>query len=529
MEPASSFWAAHGPVIGLALYLLVFALAAASARYFSTFLLGTLRGGSLDTLHWTERNRRRFQEMHVGLVLGWAIPVTGAYIVWESTAKTFPGIGAFVVGTYALLRIALHRVARRALRATEDPNYRRRWEWPGSYAATVLLFGRSLFLAIVGTLLATFNPQFALPIAAGVVLSITLLNLPSTGIAALRALGVLRAPDDRLLRLVRETAEKLGRSVPPCYEVRGLGLNAVAWPAWGIVGVTRAALDCLDDDDVRALLLHEFGHLAEARSIVRLRLAASYLPLVFLLEPLVFARLLPMSSAGFVVVLALFLVGSSAVRMGLARTEDDADKFAAAAGGAPAAYARALEKLYHFNGFPAVQNVGGLHADLYDRLVAVGVTPDYPRPPAPSRRQRLRAVLLPSLLFAVLVTTTKVVVVELVDTEASSTMLALNGWQSFRRGWVYGELARRESDADRAGELLETAIEASPGEPIYLLNRAMLAAQAGDCGRAGARLMQGFTALERQSQIKASTALWYRQLERYVAERCEDEGVARAD
>jgi hypothetical protein len=49
-------------------------------------------------------------------------------------------------------------------------------------------------------------------------------------------------------------------------------------------------------------------------------------------------------------------------------------------------YAQALERLYEINQTPAVmpRRATKIHPDLYDRMIAAGVTPDYPKP-APAK------------------------------------------------------------------------------------------------------------------------------------------------
>lgn len=53
----------------------------------------------------------------------------------------------------------------------------------------------------------------------------------------------------------------------------------------------------------------------------------------------------------------------------------------------PEVYARALERLYQTNQMPAVmpRRSNKIHPDLYDRMLAAGVTPDFPKPQPPSR------------------------------------------------------------------------------------------------------------------------------------------------
>ena len=49
-------------------------------------------------------------------------------------------------------------------------------------------------------------------------------------------------------------------------------------------------------------------------------------------------------------------------------------------------YARALSKLYQANEVPAVMGRKRMaHPHLYDRLLAAGITPDFPRPDPPAR------------------------------------------------------------------------------------------------------------------------------------------------
>jgi len=49
-------------------------------------------------------------------------------------------------------------------------------------------------------------------------------------------------------------------------------------------------------------------------------------------------------------------------------------------------YAMALEHIYQLNHVPAVMpGKRTIHPHLYDRLLAAGVTPSYPRPKAPGK------------------------------------------------------------------------------------------------------------------------------------------------
>ena len=68
------------------------------------------------------------------------------------------------------------------------------------------------------------------------------------------------------------------------------------------------------------------------------------------------------------------------------RMEVRADSCAAENAADQATYARALERIYQINLIPAVMSGRRrIHPHLYDRMLAVGVTPDYPRPMPPRR------------------------------------------------------------------------------------------------------------------------------------------------
>jgi hypothetical protein len=64
------------------------------------------------------------------------------------------------------------------------------------------------------------------------------------------------------------------------------------------------------------------------------------------------------------------------------KLEVRADEMAKAQEHDPGTYARALARIYQDNMVPAVTAGRGTHPHLYDRLVAAGVTPDFPRPAA---------------------------------------------------------------------------------------------------------------------------------------------------
>jgi hypothetical protein len=67
------------------------------------------------------------------------------------------------------------------------------------------------------------------------------------------------------------------------------------------------------------------------------------------------------------------------------------------------AYAKSLTTLHQANLTPAVMPGKQTHPHLYDRLLAGGVQPDFPRPRPPSRAKPMLAVAATTLTVLVLV------------------------------------------------------------------------------------------------------------------------------
>ena len=141
-------------------------------------------------------------------------------------------------------------------------------------------------------------------------------------------------------------------------------------------------LEVMSDEELDSICAHEATHLTESKWVFIGRLfgALALYPLIFIL-PVIHRFGLPGLLMLFVPILALvFLPRWLAQRM-----EKRADAGAAQQAADPVVYARALEKIYEANCMPAAMPKRSRlpHPDLYDRMVAAGVTPTYeqPRPP----------------------------------------------------------------------------------------------------------------------------------------------------
>ena len=217
----------------------------------------------------------------------------------------------------------------------------------------------------------------------------------------LRYVWIFRPAPERLTALVRDVSEKMSVPAPATWIVDIPMSNAAALPGPGQLVFTEKLLATHPDDEIKSICAHELGHLTEPESVRRTRL---FLPLVVL--PVVFwkpiesviAPALNQSStnppltaylcSGLIILIPVVFCLLFATRLGR-RMEKRADQVALKHQEDPAVYARALERLYQTNQMPAVtprrRIRPAVHPDLYDRMLAAGITPEFPRPAAPGK------------------------------------------------------------------------------------------------------------------------------------------------
>lgn len=158
----------------------------------------------------------------------------------------------------------------------------------------------------------------------------------------------------------------------------------------------------------------------------------------------------------------------------LAALETRAD--AGARGAEPEAhvYARALTEIYRLNLVPAVMR-SATHPHLYDRLVALGAPPAYPRPPPPSRSARfglmglVAACILVFALWASFVPFVR---------NRPWVVVALDGGDA----WTVGDLALARHEAgqyDEAAMLYGAASAIRPWSARWPAYQSMSLAAAG--------------------------------------------------
>lgn len=214
------------------------------------------------------------------------------------------------------------------------------------------------------------------------------------------AVGLFVPAPERVLKIAHEISAKMKIPYRRILLIRSPRAHAFAFPGQNLIVFTQRLLDLLTDAEVAAVCAHEMAHLSESRGMRLCRYIGSkaFLPWIFV-SPL-FNRFGPWA--------LLFLVAITVSCLRLSawisrKLEVRADCLAKATEGELGVYARALARLYEDNLVPAVLAGKQRHPDLYDRLLAAGLTPNFPRP-SPARSMAWHGRLLAGLagLLAVL-------------------------------------------------------------------------------------------------------------------------------
>jgi Zn-dependent protease with chaperone function len=197
----------------------------------------------------------------------------------------------------------------------------------------------------------------------------------------LKRIGGVKAVSPEHDRLVRVHAESEGLVLREVLLLEGAHALAFALPLQQSVLLSPKLFAVMSTEELRSILDHEFAHLKESKSVLAGRIvgALAYAPIGFI----------GVASKwhGMKGVVACYVawvgIGLAAKRLARAM-EVRADRLA---GGGPeggAVYARALEKIYEVNLAPASGiSKNRIHPDLYDRMLAAGVQPDFERPARP--------------------------------------------------------------------------------------------------------------------------------------------------
>ena len=217
--------------------------------------------------------------------------------------------------------------------------------------------------------------------------------------ALLRLFRVARPASEKTQAILEAAAARCGFAAPPVYELDLSYANAWAFPTTGQVGVTRKLVADLEPDELESILLHETAHVQESRGEVAKRLLMIPFVASMAWMPVILSNY---RLKGIYLYLLAFYGVIFWSRRIAHRLEVEADAFSTRCVISPACYARGLEKIYRLNLVPAVMGrISPTHPDLYDRMLAAGVEPDYKRPPRPSRTFGIVTKLLFFVLLVV--------------------------------------------------------------------------------------------------------------------------------
>jgi Zn-dependent protease with chaperone function len=192
-----------------------------------------------------------------------------------------------------------------------------------------------------------------------------------------RTTGLFGPAPERLLKIVTETASRMNVPYQNVLLMRSSLCQAYAMPDIGLLLFTKRLLEISPDIEIAAVCSHELAHLTEsrwARYLRSIRILA-YLPWIFF-NPLMHTFGLSAFYGLFFFTFFVPCIYSQISR----KLESRADAMAKANENDDGVYARALARLYEDNLMPAVTVRKQTHPHLYDRLVAAGITPDFPRP-----------------------------------------------------------------------------------------------------------------------------------------------------
>jgi Zn-dependent protease with chaperone function len=213
----------------------------------------------------------------------------------------------------------------------------------------------------------------------------------------LRWMRLLVPANERLQKIVAEQSAQSDTRVRATWILESEMAQAYAYVTTGELLFTTGLLECCNDEELSAITTHELAHLSESRWIITARLLSSLtlMPLIFM-NPSVHH----LGVIGIILPLALMVLLAWLAPQLARRLELRADRMASAQQLNEGDYARALLKLYQHNQMPAVNPRGQhTHPSLYDRLIAAGVTPDFPRPEPPSKVTLIYRIYIAGLVI----------------------------------------------------------------------------------------------------------------------------------
>lgn len=261
----------------------------------------------------------------------------------------------------------------------------------------------SIFLYVVAVIVwaPVDRNIFSLGIPVGAFLLLFLLWILGGWFWIFRKLGWIRRANRRFEALAAPLLTRLNLEKTPIFEMPFMQVNAFAHTILKQMIFTEAAIERMDDSELRSIVAHEAGHLLEGWN-TSLKRISSY----FLLLPVLALRLI-LHAFGFPFLMGtLFVVYAIVILLGFV-TRKEATKLEQAADSVAhresdeGVYATSLEKLSRLNFVPPIIGRKRMrHPEVYDRMVAAGVTPTYARPDPPSQGRASAMILIALVIFS---------------------------------------------------------------------------------------------------------------------------------
>jgi len=328
--------------------------------------------------HWTERARRLYP-LRVGVVVNPLLfaataAVTLQLIQGQATGQWLPSALAAWMGA-----VASGYLVDRQL--WSDLTFK---SWLNQSILYWVFFRAGFFLAAAAFLMMPARIGWQTYAITGALLLILISLAAGLSLEFLRWARLIRAAPANLHRLATVAAERAGGKLRNVWMTPGPLANAFALLPMNDMLFSDRLVQIMSDEELETICAHEAAHLTESKWVFFGRVMG-----LLALCPLV--SFVPVSNEfglrGALVLLGVTITLVLLPRWLARRMEKRADAAAASHAVLPAVYARALEKLYEANQMPAVMPKRSRlpHPDLYDRMLAAGVTPAYDRPRSPSR------------------------------------------------------------------------------------------------------------------------------------------------
>lgn len=344
--------------------------------------------------HWTERARQYFPARGTAANNLWVIPIVvclGLELFWPETSPHWALIALVSMICTTLATVPADREV--FPRITPASLWR---QVALGWLMRFLTWG--FFLTAIALMPERFNLTC-------LVIALTLVGLlvwyeQVGGIYLGKKLGLLVEPTERLRRIVNDTAARMNVSYRELWLLRISFAQAFAVPGRRRLLFSERLLEIMPDAEIAAVCAHELAHLTESRKDYALRYVSylSFLPWIFLTPALNTFGVL-----GLFTLLGITMIVPVLFKKISHRLEVRADNIAHTHEADSGVYAQALARLYEDSLLPAVNpKKHATHPHLYDRLLAAGMTPDFPRP-EPPQALSWQGTLLASLLGALAV------------------------------------------------------------------------------------------------------------------------------